>query len=189
VIGSGIAGPLDELAAAVARGGAPSVREASPRQFLGAYAAVLVRAKPKEVIWYVNAAVKLRPDLAPKIVVITLNVLRPNMKVAHSPQMCQQIADIIQAAVMGNPDAAVAIVKEAVEAQPFARDCIVTAAIAAAPDQKIALAAAAYASSVGSSGADPNGSYAFIPAIGTINPADYSRPENVNSPEQPPSSP
>jgi hypothetical protein len=187
---SGIGRPLQELAAAVARSGAPSVEGASPKQFLGAYAAVLVRAKPKEVICYVNAAVKLRPDLAPKIVVITLNVRRPNMKVAHQREVFQEIADIIQAAVVASPDTAAAIVKAAVEAVPFARDGIVTAAIAAAPDQKIALVQAAYATlSAGADGMGLNGSYVFIPAVGTINPADYTRPETVNSPEQPPTLP
>ena len=182
--------PVDELAAAVARAGAPSIEEASPKQFLGAYAAVLLRAKPKEVIWYVNAAVKARPDLAPKIVVITLNVRRSNRKIAQRQEMFQEIADIIQAAVMASPDTAIAIVKAAVEAFPFARDCIVTAAIAAAPGQKIALVQVAYGTlSSGADGVGLDRSYVFIPAIGTINPADYTRPESVNSPEQPPDLP
>ena len=188
LITSGFASPLDELASAVAHGGAQSAKEASPGQFLRAYTAVLVRAKPKEILWYVNAAVKLRPDLAPKIVVITLNVRRPNMKLAHRQEVFKEIADIIQAAVMASPDTAAAIVKAAVEAVPFARDCIVAAAIAAAPDQKIALVQVAYASlAAGADGVDLDGSRIFIPAIGTINPADYTVKEHVNSPEQPPS--
>jgi hypothetical protein len=184
-----VAAPIDDLANAVARGGAPSISEASPRQFLRAYMSILVRAKPKEVIWYVNAAVKSRPDLAPKIVVATLNVRRPNAKVEDKRNACQKIGDIIQAAVMANPDGAAAIVKAAVEAEPLARDCIIAAASAAAPDQRIAFLQAAGEAQTTAVGSNANYSYAFIPAIGTINPADYTPPASVNSPEQPPPAP
>jgi hypothetical protein len=188
LITTSLGSPLDELADAVTRGGAGSAKEASPAQFLRAYTAVLVRAKPKEVIWYVNAAVRIRPDLAPKIVVVTLNARRPNMKISDKSEVWKQITDIIQAAVMASPEAAAAIVKAAVAAEPWARDGIVAAAIAVAPDERIAfLQAARDGQSARVGGFGLEGSYVFIPAIGTINPADYTRNENVNSPEQPPS--
>src|ERR1041385_5992307 len=74
LIASAIASPSDDLTRAVSRGGSASVEEASASQFLRAFAAVLVRARPKDFVWYVNAAVKLRRDLADKIVVVALNV-------------------------------------------------------------------------------------------------------------------
>ena len=181
------AAPLDELTRAVVRGGAPTVDEASPRQFLRAYMSILARAQPREVIWYVNAAVKVRPDLAPQIAVATLDVRRPNMKKADQRKTCQLIGDIIQAAVMSNPPAAPVIVKAAIEAAPFARDCILAAAIAAAPDQRLAFVEAARAvpAAAPATMAMMNSSV-LNPTIGTINPADYTAPAGVISPEQPP---
>jgi hypothetical protein len=181
------AAPLDELMSAVLHGGAPTVGEASPRQFLRAYMSILARAQPKEVIWYVNTAVKARPDLAPQIVLATLNVRRPNMRTADRRKTCQLIGDIIQAAVMANPQAAPAIVKVAIEAAPFARDCIIAAAVAAAPDQRLAFVAAANAVQAGTPATLAMMSSSMsLPTIGTINPADYTAPARAISPEQPP---
>jgi len=181
------AAPTDDLTNAVARGGAASVTEASAKQFLRAYMSILVRAKPKEVIWYVNAAVKLRPDLASKIVVVTLNVRRLNTNPRDLRDRCRQIGDIIQAAIMASAEAGVAIVKAAVATEPFARECIIAAARAASPDQNIAFLEAARESELAAAEfTDLTVSLVSIPAIGTINPADYTRPHNVISPEQPP---
>ena len=191
LITGALASPSDDLIQAVSRGGSASVEEASASQFLHAFAAVLVRAKPKEVVWYINAAVKLRPDLADRIVVVALNARRSDMESADKRRMCKQISDIIQAAVAANPDAAAAIVKAAVKAVPFARDCIVEAAIAAAHDEKIAiLQAAGEAESTaffGPSRVDAGN--ISNTTLGTINPANLLGNRNVNSPEQPPSGP
>lgn len=176
------AAPLDDLTNAVLRGGASNISQASPQQFLRAYMSILARAKPQEIIWYVNAAVKVRPDLAPEIVVTTLNVRLPNTKLVDRRKACEQIADIVQAAVIACPEMARVIVKAAIAAAPFARGCILAAAISAAPDQRIALLAAAPESE-----SAMMSSSVIIPITGTINPADYTPPAFVNSPEQPPS--
>jgi len=179
--------PSDDLVRAIASAHAPSATEASPKQFLRAYMSILVRARPREVIWYVNAAIKARPDLAAKIVAVTLEVRRLRMKADDKRQNCREIGDIVQAAVMANNETAAAIVKAAVEVEPFARDCIVAAATAAAPDQRLAfLQAAGEAQPASLVRAGLNGSSGLIPTIGTINPADYTSPGNVMSPEQPP---
>jgi hypothetical protein len=185
-IPSGVATPVDELTRAVAISGAASATSASARQFFSAYLSILARAKPNEVIWYVNAAVRLRPDLAPNIVVVTLNVHRRNMHEGKKRESCQEISDIVQAAVLVSPSSANAIVKAAVQAAPFARECIVAAASTAAPEQRLTFLQAARDAQADRSGGVFNGSYASIPTIGTINPADYTPPANVNSPEQPP---
>lgn len=184
---SALATPSDELSSAVMRGGASGLHEASAEQFLRAYMSILAKAKPTEVIWYVNAAVKARPDLAPNIVVATLRLLRPSVKTTDPRQLCQRIGDIIQAAVMTNPASGVAIVKAAIETAPFARDCIVAAASVAAPDQSIAFRQAANAAQTTEvDRVAMTSRSASILAIGTINPADYTPPGNVVSPEQPP---
>jgi hypothetical protein len=182
--------PADELSDAVIRGGASGLDAASSEQLLRAYMSILAKAKPTEVIWYVNAAVKARPDLAPSIVVATLNLVRPSVKLADQRQLCQRIGDIIQAAVIAAPASAVAVVKAAIEAAPFARACILAAASAAAPDQSIAFReAASAAQTIAVDRVAMTSSSVLIPAIGTINPADYTPPGNVVSPEQPPPSP
>jgi hypothetical protein len=181
-----VGAPLDELTSAVLRGGALTVNDASSRQFLRAYMSILARVKPNEIIWYVNAAVKVRPDLAVKIVVTTLNVRRPTAKIA-SRTACQLIGDIVQAAIMASPEQAVAILKAGLVTAPFARDCMVAAAIAAAPEQRIAFIDAASDQPATQDGlAMLNSSSASIPAVGTINPADYAAPVSVTSPERPP---
>ena len=192
LITGALASPSGDLIQAVSRGGSASVEEASASQFLRAFAAVLVRAKPKEVVWYVNAAVKLRRDLADRIVVVALNVRISDARVfdkQNKEKVGAEISDIIKAAVTADPDAAAAIVKAAVNTEPFARDWIVAAAIAAAPEQRVAiLKAAAEAESlifVRRSGFDAGN----MPSTtsGTINPASLLNNQNVNSPEQPPS--
>jgi hypothetical protein len=185
---SAVGAPLEELTRAVLRGGASTVKDASSRQFLSAYMSILARVKPNEIIWYVNAAVKIRPDLAEKIVLATLNVRRPNAKISDRTA-CQFIGDIVQAAIMANPEQAIAIVKAALEAAPSARGCVVGAAIAVAPDQRIAVIDAASEGQAATQDGLAMLNSAFIPAIGTINPADYTAPANVISPERPPSSP
>ena len=194
LITSAIASPSDDLTRAVSRGGSASVEEASASQFLRAFTAVLVRARPKEVVWYVNAAVKLRPDLADRIVVAALNVIISGADLSdrqNKQKIAAEITDIIQAAIAADPDAAVAIVKAAVTAAPFARDWIVAAAIAAAPDQRIAFLQAAHegesnaffwSSRVGAGNISST-------TFASINPANLSGNGNVNSPEQPPSGP
>lgn len=188
LIASTIASPSDDLTRAVLRGGSATVEEASASQFLRAFAAVLVRARPKEVVWYVNAAIKLRPDLANRIVVVALNARRSDVESADKGKACEQISDIIQAAIAANPDAAAAIVKAAVEAAPFSRDCIVAGAIAAASDQKTAILQAAAEAELlvmfRPSGLDTGNISSRINH--TLNPADFFNNENVTSPEKPP---
>jgi len=175
-----IATPTDDLTQALAVAGAASVRQASPDDFLRAFTAILVRAKSRDVPAYVGAAVKLRPDLAGKIVFAALNTRRS--KVDSNKLSWAEIERVIKAAVAANPGAAAEIVMFAIRAQPSARDSIVATAIAAAPEQRIAILRA-----VGE--AAESAAFSQPPMIGTLNPADLIDNAPVNSPEQPPSGP
>jgi hypothetical protein len=178
--------PVDDLTKAVARAGVTSTT-ASPEQFLRAVAAILISIKPKEVVWYVNAAVKLRPDLADKIVVIAFIARRPDIESGDKQKACAQIGDIVQTAVLANRNAAVAIVRAAVKTVPSARDCIVTAALTAAPDQMVAiLLAADEPRFLTWLGLDVHTSNLSRLTMGTITPVEIIVAGNVSSPEQPP---
>lgn len=180
-----IASPADDFTRAVTRSGAENVEAAKPDQFLQACAAIFIALPEKDVVWYVNAAVKLRPDLAERTVVAVLNARIVTKGRTDKQKLGRQISDIIQAAIMAKPDAAAAIVTAAIKAHPFARAWIVTAAIAAAPDQMIAiLAAAAEADDVyGATKTWPWNRSAEPLAL--MDPRTF-RNANVNSPEQPP---
>ena len=171
-----IAAPTDDLTQAVAVAGVASVRQASPDDFLRAFTAILVRAKSRDVPAYVGAAVKLRPDLAGKIVFAALNTRRS--KVDSNKLSWAEIERVIKTAVAANPGAAAEIVMFAIRAQPSARDSIVATAIAAAaPEQRIAILRAA--------GAAESAPLSHPTTIGTINPINPIEDPPVNSPEQP----
>ena len=61
-----LASPSEEITAAVAADGT-NAQQASPDQFVQAFSAVLAGADQKESSAYVDAAVKLRPDLKDRI--------------------------------------------------------------------------------------------------------------------------
>src|SRR5204863_7459955 len=85
---------------------------------------------------YVGAAVRARPDLAPRIVVAALTVSRVSPRTdfkdfkqpVGKELSCEQVDCIIRAAIAAHPSAAREIVDAAIAAAPLLRDCIVAAA-------------------------------------------------------------
>lgn len=179
--------PADDLTTAVGRAGVTAAT-ASRDQFLRAVAAVLVSTKPREVVWYVNAAVKLRPDLADGIVAIAFIARRSDIEHADKQKACSQIEDIVQTAVLAHRKAAASIVRAALKVVPFARDCIIAAALAAAPEEMLAILSAANEPGLLAwLGLDLHNSNLTSLTLGTITPVEIIVAGNVNSPEQPPS--
>lgn len=179
--------PADEVTRAVRAGGAAQVVDASPERFFVAYTAVISRVSLRQLPDYVTAAVRLRPDLSTQITVASI---RAAGRSAPNPRMLATVVDrIVRAAILANPDAAVAIARAAVGAFPGLRETIVAAAIAAAPQDRLAIfqATAASASLAGlfrDAGSEGNFSVGF----GSMSPANFSDTGgNVISPEQPPS--
>ncbi|MEY2486931.1 MAG: hypothetical protein QOH39_2579 [Verrucomicrobiota bacterium] len=170
----------DELSRAVTKGGSPSIKEASVAQFLNALNSILVRKKISDFPAYVAAAVKVRPDLADKIVVSALAACHLKKHGEDKRLSFETIDLIIRAAVSADPEAVDAIVKAAIMSEPYAQDCIVAAAIAAAPDQELAILRAA--------GEIQTMAFLQRREPDSINPVNFSG-EIVNSPEQPPSGP
>jgi hypothetical protein len=174
------AAPSDELSRAVTKGGSPSIKEASAAQFLNAFNSVLVRKKISDFPSYVAVAIKVRADLADKIVVSALAACHLK-KHGDDQRISLEIIDlIIRAAVAADHEAAEAIVKAAIMSEPYARDCIVAAAIAVAPQQQLAILRAA--------GEIQTMAFLQRREPDSINPVNFSG-EIVNSPEQPPSGP
>src|SRR6266487_2421815 len=66
-----------ELAHAVSASGAASIGAATPEQFLAAFSSLLVRYPPAEICDFVATAVRLRPELADRIVVAAVIGRRP----------------------------------------------------------------------------------------------------------------
>lgn len=162
-----VAAPSDEIARALAANGASDVKHATAEQFDKAFTTVLVRAKHKDMAAYVSEAVKMRPDLADRIVVAAIRVGQPSDgKVVLDKQLdCEWVEPIIRAAITAAPDARDAIVRAALAADPWARECILAAA--------------------GTPGAETafNINSTFI---GTINPANIGGQGVITSEEQPP---
>lgn len=168
--------PADELLLAVAAGGSTSAREAQADQFLRAFTAVIVGVKERQIGSRVSTAVKLRPDLADKIVVAALTARRVDRNPLNHRLSCDIISGIIRAAVLAAPPAAVAIVRAAIVAEPYARECIITAAVSAAPELESSIR----------QGVSEGIPLPSVASPGNINPTDSLPQEPVNSPEQPP---
>ncbi len=168
--GSAQASPSDEISRAVAKAGAPSVKQADAATFTQAFTSVVVRVKSKNVASYVTAAVTLRPDLAPQITVAALNAHRADGKDYAD---CSWVDPIIRAAIAAAPDAANAIVREAIAADPSARQCILAAAGRSAETET-----AFFRPPPGIDVGNINST-----AIGTINPGNVG--EGTVSPEKP----
>jgi hypothetical protein len=173
---SAMAGCTDNLERAVKVGGAASLKAATADQFLRALTAILIRSKAREACYCVSAAVKLRPELAGKIVVCAINVRRSDKQPVDKQISCEEIDCIVRAAIAADPRAAEAIVRAAVDAEPYARDCIVAAAN---PCQE----AAADLDPVEAPAEGPPTIPLSPPANGTINPGNLIKPPVV-SPEQ-----
>jgi hypothetical protein len=160
------ASPDDEIMRAVSAGGARNVQQAEPRIYLNAFSSVLARKKEKGVPAYVSAAVKLRPDLADRVVVAALHSHRYSDKeMAGKEVACDWVEPIIRAAIAAAPRAKDAIVRAAIESDPWARDCILAAAGITRETET---------------------AFLYPPGIGTINPSNIGgNLGNVQSLEQP----
>ena len=181
---SAFAAPSDDLSAAVSAGGAADVAHASSSIFLRGFASVMLGVKPRDLPAYVDAAIKMRPDLATKVVGRAIRIASRK----HPKSSCTLIAQIIRAAIAANPDAAVAIAKAAIAAKPAAVQCIIDSASTAAPEHQPEIAALSTNFSLAllsaiAANSDLETSY----ASGTLNPANLSdlRENAVVSPEQP----
>src|SRR5881392_3351421 len=120
-----------ELAHAVSASGAVSIGAATPEQFLAAFSSLLVRYPQAEICDLVGTAVRLRPELADRIVVAAVTGSRPvrgyskeakDFKEKEMP--CDWVQCIVDAAIAGNPRMANEIINALLEAAPMLRDCI-----------------------------------------------------------------
>ena len=120
-----------ELARAVSVSGAPSIGAATPEQFMAAFSSLLVRYPRDEVCDLVGTAVRLRPDLADRIVVAAVTTGRPvrgyskDYKQPVGKEMpCDWVQCIVDAAIAVVPRMADEIIYAVVTAAPMLRDCI-----------------------------------------------------------------
>ena len=114
-----------ELASAVAAAGA------GPDQFMQAFNSLLVRYPQAEICDLVATAVRLRPELADRIVVAAVTGRRPvrgyskeakDFKGKEMP--CDWVQCIVDAAIAASPRMADQIVNALLAAAPMLRDCI-----------------------------------------------------------------
>ena len=120
-----------ELAHAVSASGAASIGAATPEQFLAAFSSLLVRYPQAEICDLVGTAVRLRPELADRIVVAAVTGRRPvsgyskeakDFKEKEMP--CDWVQCIVDAAIAGNPRMANEIINALLQAAPMLRECI-----------------------------------------------------------------
>src|SRR5438128_560252 len=120
-----------ELARAVSASGAASIGAATPEQFLAAFSSLLVRYPEAEICDFVATAVRLRPELADRIVVAAVTGSRPvrgyskeakDFKEKEMP--CEWVQCIVYAAIAGNPRMANEIINALLQAAPMLRECI-----------------------------------------------------------------
>lgn len=163
----GVAAPADEIARAVTAGGASSVEDATPVQFVRAYSSVLIRVKESKRCEYLTAAIKLRTDLAPQITAATLRAHQPGVD-----DTCDWVNPLIRCAIAAAPTAKDVIVRAAIEAQPYARECILAAAGVNDGSQLAFRPRGVDAGNINSS------------SLGTINPGNISGQGNVQSGNQ-----
>jgi hypothetical protein len=129
-VAGAIAVPSDEIAKAVSSSGAADVKHATPEQFNRAFATVLLHVKRDQLPIYVSSAVKLRPDLADRIVVTAIRVAGPGdgKAILDKQSPCDWVTPIIRAAIDAAPDQKDAIVRSALASDPWARECVLAAA-------------------------------------------------------------
>ena len=122
-----------ELARAVSAAGAGSIGSASPDQFMQAFNSVVVRYPRDQVCDLVATAVRLRPDLADRIVVAAITGYRPirgyskdyKQVVGKEKEMpCDWVLCIVDAAIAASPRMANQIINAILQAAPMLRECI-----------------------------------------------------------------
>jgi hypothetical protein len=130
---AGTGGP--ELDSAVRAAGASSVGSASPDQFMHAFNSLFVRYPRDQVCDLVATAVRLRPDLAPQIVVAAVTGYQPYQPVrgygkdykevvGKKELPCDAVQCIVDAAVAAYPRMTDEIYNAVLTAAPMLRDCI-----------------------------------------------------------------
>ncbi|MFN2475858.1 MAG: hypothetical protein ABR526_05895 [Chthoniobacterales bacterium] len=184
-----LAAPADDVAKALRSGGSGEVSSATPEQLSAAYTAVASRVNVRELPEYVAAAIQLRPDLSTQTTAASIKAALRNSP--GQPVVTAIVYRIVQAAILANSGAAVAIARAAVVAAPGLRDTSISAAVAAAPDQRLAIL---QATNIGASIAgifrSGIGERTFSVGFGRSGLATFSDTQgNVSSPEQPPSHP
>jgi hypothetical protein len=120
-----------EIAAAVRAAGASSIATATPEQFIGALNSLFARSTSAEIAAYVGAAVRVRPDLATRIVGAGVTASRgtryTDVKDFKQPVGkeigCDEANAIVQAAIAAYPSAAREIVEAAQAAAPLLAHC------------------------------------------------------------------
>jgi hypothetical protein len=167
--------PADQMAPPITVRASSSATGAAA-EFLTVFISTAVRLNGAKFTSCLATAVKLRPDLAGKIVVCALNISRLNAHPLTGHLSLGTIDQIIRAAVAAAPEAAVDIVKAAIQSEPYARASIIAAALAVAPDQESSIRAAV----------NETVPMSILPSFATLNPKDNAPSDNVNSPEQPP---
>jgi hypothetical protein len=145
-------------------------------EYLTAFISTAVRLDGPRFISCLATAVKLRPDLAGKIVVCALNISRLSVHPLAGRLPFSTIDQIIKAAVAAAPEAAADIVKAAIQSEPYARNYIIAAAVAVAPDQESSIRATV----------NETTPISILALSASLNPTENGLPANVNSPEQPP---
>jgi hypothetical protein len=121
-----------ELDSAVRTAGASSVGSASPDQFMHAFNSLVVRYPRDQVCDLVATAVRLRPDLAPQIVVATVTGYQPvrgygkdyKEVVGRKEMPCGAVQCIVDAAVAAAPRMTDEIYNAVLTTAPMLRDCI-----------------------------------------------------------------
>jgi hypothetical protein len=145
-------------------------------EFLTAFISAAVRLDGEKFISCLATGVKLRPDLAGKIVVCALNISRLNVHPLMGRLPLSTIDQIIKAAVAAAPEAAADIVKAAIQSESYARNYIIAAAVAVAHDQESSIRATV----------NETTPISILALAASLNPTENGLPANVNSPEQPP---
>jgi hypothetical protein len=108
-----------------------TIATASPEQFMAAFSSVLVSEDPRTVCAIVGRAVRVRPDLADRIVVAAITSARPvrgyskDFKQPVGKEIpCEWVQCILQAAIAADPGSEQLIIDAALAAAPMLRDCI-----------------------------------------------------------------
>jgi hypothetical protein len=181
---SSFSAPADDLRTTIAAGGAGDLAHAPTNLFLRAFTAVALRAKSRDLPAYVEAGIKMRPELTFRIVARAIRLAARK----DPTSSCSLISRIVQAAITANPDETVEIVNTAIAARPALVHCIIEAATAIAPDQQSAIAALETNFSLGLLSLTANAEIGPWQGSGTLNPANVSDLRNgaIVSPEQPP---
>jgi hypothetical protein len=129
---SAFGSPTTEITRAVTVAGGGHFKHAMPATFMQGFNAVIIKVKQTETPLYVSAAVKMRPDLAPRITVATLNAR------ARDRHSCEDISAIIKVAIAAASDSRYAITRAVLAAQPTSRQCILQAAGISDKDARVA---------------------------------------------------